>query len=651
MSRRRITEEILDIEIDTSLWKSVDINLLSDENRIVFLNRKKAIDLYIKQVDNQHILEETRILRKELIIFLKRCLMIDKNGEMYGYTALIPYKRIKNYTREILPNSTSQGFSGAFELLIKTYPILHELIYQNLFKSNYKNGHSKITKKNYIHKAFIKKCREIGLNSTNNYPFTSLDLAQRSLYNYIKKLENEHFSLTASLNSENAGMIANKTATLADNYISNLRPFERVQFDGHILDTMMTYTFVTPDGLIKTGVLERIWILTVMDVSTRAVLGYHLCYNREYSSYDVLLTIKKSIEPQALKQLTITNLKYPEDGGLPSQIIPEAEWALWEEFYFDNAKSHLAKNVINQISDLINCSINTGPAYAPLKRSILERFFKTFEENGFHRLSSTTGSNINDTNRANPEDRAIKDRITIEEIEELVEILIANYNSSIIEANYFLSPLEAMKQKIQKNKHFIRYLPESDKDNFNFLTITTERTVKGNIQGGRRPHINYENVKYTNDILLKSKGMIGKKLKLVINSEDIRFIKAYLEDGSELGLLVAHGSWGRIKHSLKIRKEVYKLKNKKLIQFTEREDPIDIYQDYLRDKAINTKQYRNKLLDVEKSIATSSEIIPIEEELSSNKNYESDNIISLNVSNKYQTKNKPLKKFTKTIIY
>ena len=38
--------------------------------------------------------------------------------------------------------------------------------------------------KKYIHKHFIKKCKELGISSINEYPFTSRDLGQRSLYAY-----------------------------------------------------------------------------------------------------------------------------------------------------------------------------------------------------------------------------------------------------------------------------------------------------------------------------------------------------------------------------------------------------------------------------------------------------------------------------------
>ena len=60
-----------------------------------------------------------------------------------------------------------------------------------------------------------------------------------------------------------------------------------------------------PDGTPRYVTLSRVWILTIIDVSTRAIIGYHLCIETEYSSADVLQTIKNAIVPQ--KNLELEN--------------------------------------------------------------------------------------------------------------------------------------------------------------------------------------------------------------------------------------------------------------------------------------------------------------------------------------------------------
>lgn len=51
-----------------------------------------------------------------------------------------------------------------------------------------------------------------------------------------------------------------------------------------------------------------------------------------------------------------------------------------------------------------------------------------------------------------------------------------------------------------------------------------------------RPHVNFEHVRYSNDVLSGNPGLIGKKLRIYFDPRDIRVIHAFFEDGSELGV-------------------------------------------------------------------------------------------------------------------
>lgn len=56
-------------------------------------------------------------------------------------------------------------------------------------------------------------------------------------------------------------------------------PYRRVQFDGHRIDTAIAVVFKTPEGDEIVAVMNRIWLLVIIDVATRAILGHHLCLN------------------------------------------------------------------------------------------------------------------------------------------------------------------------------------------------------------------------------------------------------------------------------------------------------------------------------------------------------------------------------------
>ena len=363
---------------------------------------------------------------------------------------------------------------------------------------------------------------------------------------------------------------------------------------------MICIKFKTIEGDIIKRTMSRIWLLVIIDVATRVVLGYHLCLNSEYSSYDVLKCIENAIKPKEKLNLTIPSLRYPNNGGFHSIAIPKTKWAIWDEFLYDNAKANLATVVKDVLTNQIKCSINAGPVATPERRGIVERFFKTLETYGFHRLTNTTGSNIYDPKRKNAEKNAIKYEIEENEIEQITEILIANYNNTTHSGINGFTPLELMKQRIEERRLVPNTMDENERNDMIFCQLKVTRRVNGNKNKGRKPYIYYEGVEYRNEILSQSWHLVGENLTLLVNLSDLRFIKAYLSDGSEFGILTAKGKWALKEHTLKMRKEINKLKNNKEIDFGMFDDPIEIYHQYLINKSIDNKPVRNKLATLNK---------------------------------------------------
>jgi hypothetical protein len=69
-------------------------------------------------------------------------------------------------------------------------------------------------------------------------------------------------------------------------------------------------------------------------------------------------------------------------------------------------------------------------------------------------------------------------------------------------------------------------------------------SVRAYLPQGVRPHINLYGVRYTNDAFAASTQLIGRKLLLYLNADDLRSVRAFLRDGTELGVLNAQGAWG-----------------------------------------------------------------------------------------------------------
>jgi transposase InsO family protein len=601
---------ILELKEESKTWRTVLIDKMSAEEKDLFLKRKMAVDMYLEGQALKNITKVTGIHRTEPSRFILRCRKLDEFGIPFGYPALIPYKRQNEYIRrESLSDTGNKGLSGAFRTLINLYPGLNDFIINTYFGKSKMPKEKNITPK-LTHTKFLAECRNLGITESD-YPFTTNDLGQRAMYRYLKELEDEYSNNAIYRYGDNAVQKHNSVGSGNINSMPVTRPFSVVQMDGHKIDCIMTVKIMTPEGDIQSLPISRIWLLTAIDVATRTILGHHITINTEYNRFDVLKCIKNTIEPKVRMIFTIEGLRYPESGGYHSEYIPEAGWALFDEIMLDNALAHLSKDVMGQLTEYLKCTVNFGPVATPERRGIIERFFETIETRGFHRLVSTTGTGINDPRRKNAESDAIKFEIKYEDIIEITEVLIAQYNNTPHESLNGFTPLEIMKQRMDRGLT-PRFLPYDYRNNFEILSFTDIRTVTGSMETGRRPYISYMNVEYRSEVLSKSYSLIGEKLIIKINPKDLRFLQAYFDDGTEFDLLIASGKWSKTKHSLKDRQRINAFINYNKIKLTQFDDPIDMYHKKLIKDSLTQKKERNTLLDLEKSTDKKQDFTPKE---------------------------------------
>lgn len=627
--------------IDTSVWKQVFPDSLPEKEREIYLNRKSAVDDYLQGKRKvEDIATIHGISRRWLSTLVNRCLMEHPDGDIWGYRALIPNTTVKERKSKDLseckPHSKYGGLSGAFRNLLDSYPELEDYIKKEWLGIK-KHKDPELLLENRIsfkvmHRRFRDKCRALGIES-HMYPFNTKKIAWSSLRTFCKLLEERHFATAAkSRYGERAGRLARNVPQEERYYVD--RPYHRVEFDAHRIDYLMMVIFKLPNGDTQTQLLKRLWILTIIDTATRCILGKYISFHENYTSEDVLRCIQNAIVPWKKKELQIPGLTYNKDAGMPSDI-KECAWGLWDEISYDNAKSNISQIVVDRLENYLYSSVIRGPVETPEFRSIQETFYRTLEESFGHRLPSTTGSSTSDIRRQNPEKMALQYKITHDELEELSDVVIANYNGEPHSELYWHSPLETLKQRLtpyesEEPRFEIRILPESERDNLRFFTMTDKRKVVGNIKQGRRPYINWKNARYTSSILADSPDLIGKTLSLEIDIDDVRRIRAYLPSGAELGELYAVGGWGRTKHSLKTRETIIQLYNEKQLHYLSNDDPIIIYQNFLREKSKKDRASANALVTLIRGAEESGDYDNIVHE---------DNLTPTNANNKSKKAN------------
>src|SRR3546814_18866673 len=101
--------------------------------------------------------------------------------------------------------------------------------------------------------------------------------------------------------------------------------------------------------------------------------------------------------------------------------------ACWDVCSSDGAKIKRSERVESKLEQVVGAKPLLLPRRIPDDRPFIERFFGTLEESGFHRLPNTTGTGPGDIRRKDPEIAACKYFIQLEDLENLLDVLIANY--------------------------------------------------------------------------------------------------------------------------------------------------------------------------------------------------------------------------------
>jgi transposase InsO family protein len=606
MSRSRNTPAV-----DPGNWPEFDGKVLEGDQRKNYVAQRKAIELYASHKAIEDIEGQTGVGRSQLYRLIKRCNQMHDDGRVFGYRALAPYARVITYQRikraKLHPLGGSRGTAGSFARLLQLHPSLEAWIDQQIKDKRIAidqiQGDAGLSIRlrglSKLHLGFVRECRMLGLTGAD-YPLNTERLGIRSLAAQAKERALQTFMRGAHLAGAThlKGMPTSKplSVPLAQH------AFDVVEFDGHRLDVRLKVVVRDPLGFEQEFEIERIWLLVIIDVWSRAVLGYHVSLNREYNRYDIIRTIEAALEPHRSHTFTLPGVGYGALGGFPSGKFPELGFATWQWLKLDNAKANLAEDVRYALREFVGCCIDAGPAHTPDDRPYIERFFGSIAANLSSRMPGYTGSNARDVRRALSDPKGdLRLYVSLDEIEELLEAAIATYNATPHDGLNGRTPLQSIEYSVRSGGALLSWLPESKRRTLCLMHEPKRATVRGYLAQGQRPHVNFYGVRYTNDVLASTASFLGQELHLYYNSQDLRTVRAFAADGGEIGVLKAQGAWGEIAHDLKLRQEIVRLRGSKRLA-------SNINQDYLaqfiEEKMAKAKRTRRGASDLAKTLRT-----------------------------------------------
>ncbi len=254
-------------------------------------------------------------------------------------------------------------------------------------------------------------------------------------------------------------------------------------------------------------ILSRPWLTTVIDTYSRCIMGINLGFD-DPSSVVVALALRHAILPK----------RYGSEYKL------HCEWGTYgkpEHFYTDGGKD-FRSNHLSQIGAQLGfvCHLRDRPS----EGGVVERPFKTLNDQLFSTLPGYTGSNVQER----PEDAEKDARLTLRELEQLlVRYIVDRYNQSI-------------DARMGDQTRFERWeaglptvpvpIPERDLDIC--LMKQSRRTVQ---RGGC---LQFQNLMYRGEYLA---GYAGETVNLRFDPRDITTILVYRQEkNQEVFLTRAH---------------------------------------------------------------------------------------------------------------
>jgi len=467
--------------------------------------------------------------------------------------------------------------------VLDLHPELRASFEKRIFKSHRQHelGEAKRPRLT-LWKWFLDELQKLGYKQLNQWPFNTQNMGYVTVCNYIKDVLEANPKQTARVLG---GPDVEKKLISGDGVD---RPvvsiFQRVEMDAHKIDGRFCVMMPGMDGDYVPKIIYRIWVIVILDVCSRAVLGYYLSMGKEVSKDDVLRTIKMALTRWHRRILSFSDNAYQDGAALPSGVSDQYVGICWDETSVDGALAETCKHVEKVLIDVVGSKLLTPKSGFSSRRSkddrpFIESFFRNLASKGFQRLSNTTGAKPSEKKGRDPDKVAFTSQFQLEYAEELLDVIIANYNATPHTGLGHRSPLEYIQFISSRPGISIRCADSNSVQGI--LTYRRKCRVNGNLKDGRKPHVNFEGARYTNETLQQRFDLVDNFIWVVNHLEDdARVVQASTIDGQVLGILRASPPWHKLPHSLKVRQAINAALRKGKFLISSNVDAVEAFLEY-----------------------------------------------------------------------
>lgn len=573
-------------DFDPAGWPDLDVGALAPEAAAEYLRRKAAVLLYLSGAGEAELRSTHGFgVRHVNRLIHERCLAPHPDGGIFGWRGLLKHSRIRGYVRQapVKTDAGGRGSAGALGALLSREPDFARRFERYILKTcgNRQLGESR-RPRHAVWAWFVVELRKLGFEIRNEWPFTVETMGYSSVVRFIDK--------TLAANPDRAARVVGgpngERKMVAGDGVRRpaLKPFERVEMDAHKLDCRLCILIPQMSGGWVPKIIHRLWVTVILEVGSRAVLGYYLSLGREVTKDDVLRAIKCALSAWNRPSISYSPVALMDEAGFPSSHHPEYLGLCWDETSVDGALAETCKSVITKLEAVVGSQLRSPAQGYSSRRSkddrpFIESFFRTLSVRGLGRLSNSTGGKPKDKQGRDPDAIAEAAQFQLPYLEELLAALIANYNATPHAGLGHRSPLAQLDYFRSKGM-----LPKRRADPLlvqGLLSFRKLCVVKGGYADGHAPYVNFQGVRYGNPTLTSRHDLVGKRIHVINHLEDdARIALASTESGISLGVLRAAPPWHRLPHSLAIRSAILTMVRQRMFTIASGGDAITSFVEF-----------------------------------------------------------------------
>jgi|GEM_PF-796574 len=573
-------------------WPEISLTQLSSNQRKVFDKNARIVACVLNGDSLTTAAKKHSVSISQVYKILNRALGGKLNEPPALYQALIPYYRVKKPKR-ISPLDSLEEKKGnvySFQALLEQVPNLRENL-DRLLRARLRDARNgQVDSVRGFFGEFKRTLEEVNWPK-NIYPYTCVNCGYEAVRLYFHK-RRQHLIETTAQNKQ-----AKKHRSEYFNLPSDERALREIQIDEKLIDTP-TNISITFGNQVHVLRVSRFSLIAAVDTDTDCCLGLQLVFSRAANQQDMLALFRKILTRQQTPDLGDFASELLDDATFPFYKAGNSNGLLFSNIKLDNALIHLANSVRSLVCDKYGATLNVGRPAKPNDRNWIEFAMKRL--NSFaHRLSSTTGTGVNDDRKESKKLAKTAPIINFQHLQQALHLEMLNHNVVPQVRLHGISPLAKFNRDIAELS--IPRLPSSMETFWEHYSERVKKKIHGKATGVSR-YVNFHYLKYTGNALYETND---DQVEIRFNREDVRILDVYSLSGNQLGHIKAPLYWQTYPYSIYLVSLLFKKVKKENLS------RVDPFADYFyrllknKDKPSSVLNLTQLLTDIG-TISTSS---------------------------------------------